>query len=135
MLHGPLLKKILLFALPLALSGILQQLFNSADVAVIGWFDDSNAQAAVNSNGSLINLLINLFTGLSVGVTVVIAEYIGRDEKEDIHSVVLTAAVIAFASGVLLLVVGIIIAKPVLTAMDVPEDVLPLAVKYLQVYF
>ncbi|MDE5756183.1 MAG: MATE family efflux transporter [Clostridia bacterium] len=135
MLHGPLLKKILLFALPLALSGILQQLFNSADVAVIGWFEDSNAQAAVNSNGSLINLLINLFTGLSVGVTVVIAEYIGRDDKEDIHSVVLTAAVIAFASGVLLLAVGIIIAKPVLTAMDVPEEVLPLAVKYLQVYF
>ena len=135
MLHGPILKKILLFSLPLALGGILQQLFNSADVAVIGWFEDSNAQAAVNSNGSLINLLINLFTGLSVGVTVVISEHIGRNEKEDIHSMVLTSAVIALASGVLLLVVGIAIAPAVLKAMDVPTQVLPLAVKYLQVYF
>ncbi len=135
MLHGPILKKILLFSLPLALGGILQQLFNSADVAVIGWFEDSNAQAAVNSNGSLINLLINLFTGLSVGVTVVISEHIGRNEKEDIHSMVLTSAVIALASGVLLLVVGFAIAPAVLKAMDVPTQVLPLAVKYLQVYF
>ena len=135
MLQGPLLKKILLFALPLALGGILQQLFNSADVAVIGWFEDSNAQAAVNSNGALINLLINLFTGLSVGVTVVISEHIGRDEKKDIHSMVFTAAVIALISGVLLLAVGIAIASPVLRAMDVPSQVLPLAVKYLQVYF
>ena len=135
MVHGPLLKKILLFALPLALSGILQQLFNSADVAVIGWFEDSNAQAAVNSNGALINLLINLFTGLSVGVTVVISEHIGRNQKEDVHSIVFTAGVIALASGVLLLGVGIGIASPVLKAMDVPEEVLPLAVKYLQVYF
>ena len=135
LLNGPLLKKILLFALPLALSGLLQQLFNSADVAVIGWFEDSNAQAAVNSNGSLINLLINLFTGLSVGVTVIISEHIGRNEKEDIHSMVLTAGVLALASGVFLLILGVAIAKPVLKAMDVPTEVLPLAVKYLQVYF
>lgn len=135
MINGPLLKKLLLFALPLAFSGILQQLFNSADVAVIGWFEDSNAQAAVNSNGPLINLLINLFTGLSVGVTVVISEHIGRDEKEDIHSMVFTASILAIASGLLLLAVGIAIARPVLKAMDVPEQVLPLAAKYLQVYF
>ena len=134
MLQGPLLKKVLLFALPLALSGILQQLFNSADVAVIGWFEDSNAQAAVNSNGSLINLFINLFTGLSVGVTVVISEHIGRDQKQDVHSMVFTAMVIALASGIFLLILGVAIAKPVLKAMDVPEQVLPLAVKYLQVY-
>lgn len=135
MLHGPLLKKILLFALPLAVSGILQQLFNSADVAVIGWFEDSNSQAAVNSNGALINLLINLFTGLSVGVTVVIAEKIGKNETEDVHSVVFTALIIAFISGVFLLIVGIIIAEPVLKIMDTPESVLPLAVQYLRIYF
>ena len=135
MLNGPILKKLLLFALPLALSGILQQLFNSADVAVIGWFEDNNAQAAVNSNGSLINLLINLFTGLSVGVTVVISEHVGKDKKEDVHSMVFTATVIALASGFFLLILGIAIAQPVLRAMDVPEHVLPLAVKYLRVYF
>lgn len=139
MLHGPLLKKIILFALPIALSGILQQLLNSADVAVIGLFESSISQAAVNSNGALINLLINLFTGLSVGVTVVIAANIGRGETGDVHSVVLTAFVIAFVSGVFLLAVGIGISEPVLRLMNVPntaeEPVLPLAVQYLRIYF
>lgn len=139
MLHGPLLKKIMLFALPIALSGILQQLFNSADVAVIGMFESSNAQAAVNSNGALINLLINLFTGLSVGVTVVIAANVGRGETGDVHSIVFTAFIIALVSGVLLLGVGIGVSEPVLRLMDVPntetEPVLPLAVQYLRIYF
>lgn len=139
MLHGPLLKKIMLFALPIALSGILQQLFNSADVAVIGLFENRTAQAAVNSNGALINLLINLFTGLSVGVTVVIAAHIGKGDTSDVHSVVLTAFVIALVSGVLLLGLGIGISQPVLRLMDVPDTaeqpVLPLAVLYLRIYF
>lgn len=135
MLHGPLLKNILLFALPLAVSSILQQLFNSADVAVIGWFEDSNAQAAVNSNGAFINLLINLFAGLSVGVTVVITEHVGRRETEDIHSIVFTALAVALASGVLLLGMGMAVAKPVLTLMDTPEAVIRLAVQYLRIYF
>lgn len=135
MLHGPLLKNILLFALPLALSSILQQLFNSADVAVIGWFEDSNAQAAVNSNGPLINLLINLFTGLSVGVTVVITEHVGREETDDLHSIVYTALVVALVSGAILVCVGLAVARPVLTAMDTPETVLPLAAQYLRIYF
>ena len=135
MLHGPLLKKILLFALPLAASGLLQMLFNSADVAVIGWFEDSAAQAAVNSNGPLINLLINLFSGLSVGVTVVIAGYIGREDTDDVHSVVLTAAVIALASGVILLALGMGVAEPLLTLMKTPSEVLTLAAQYLRIYF
>lgn len=135
MLHGPLLKKILLFALPLAVSGLLQMLFNSADVAVIGWFEDSVAQAAVNSNGALINLLINLFTGLSVGVTVVIANYIGREDTGDIHSVVLTAAVISAVSGAFLLVLGMTVAEPILSLMNTPDEVLPLAAQYLRIYF
>lgn len=135
MLNGPLLKKLMLFALPIALSGILQQLFNSADVAVIGWFEDSNAQAAVNSNGALINLLINLFTGLSVGTTVVIAALIGKSQTDDVHSVVFTAFIIAVSSGLLLTGVGVGVAQPILSVMDVPEEVLPLAVKYLRIYF
>lgn len=135
MLHGPLLKKILLFALPLAASGLLQMLFNSADVAVIGWFETSAAQAAVNSNGPLINLLINLFAGLSVGVTVVIAGYIGRNDTDDVHSVVLTAAVVAIVSGVILLALGMAVAEPLLTLMKTPPEVLALAAQYLRIYF
>ncbi len=135
MLNGPLLKKILTFAFPLAVSGILQQLFNSADVAVIGWFEDSYAQAAVNSNGALINLMINLFVGLSVGVTVAIAEHIGRNDTDDIHSIVFTAFAIALVSGLFLLIVGVTAAEPILRLMNTPETVLPLAAKYLKLYF
>lgn len=135
MLHGPLLKKIILFSLPLALCGILQQLFNSADVAVIGWFEDGTAQAAVNSNGPLINLLINLFTGLSVGVTVVIAEYVGKSRTDDVHSVTLTATVVALVSGAVLLIVGVSAAAPILSLMKTPSGVLPLASEYLRIYF
>ncbi len=135
MLHGPLLKKILIFALPLALSSILQQLFNSADVAVVGWFVDSNAQAAVNSNGAFINLMINLFTGISVGVTVTIAEYIGRGRTDDIHSIIFTAMVIAVISGVFLLLLGIAIAGSILMLMQTPENVIELATLYLRIYF
>ena len=135
MLHGPMLKNILLFALPLAASGIIQQLFTSADMAVIYFFDGTDAQAAVSSNGALVNLLINLFAGISVGVTVVIAELIGKRDTDDVHSVVFTALIVATVSGLLLLGVGIGVAEPVLEVMDVPSDVLPLAVKYLRIYF
>ena len=135
MLHGPMLKNILLFALPLALGGILQQLFTSADMAVIYWFEGSVSQSAVNSNGALVNLLINLFTGLSVGATVVIAEYIGKKKTDDIHSVVFTSVIIAFVSGVLLIGIGVGVSEPILKAMDTPTEALPLAVQYLRIYF
>lgn len=135
MLHGPLLKKILIFAVPLALSSILQQLFNSADVAVVGWFVDSNAQAAVNSNGAFINLMINLFTGISVGVTVTVAKYIGKGRTESIHNIIFTAMVIAVTSGVFLLLLGIAIAAPILTLMQTPDSVIELATLYLRIYF
>ena len=85
MLNGSLLDKILLFALPLAMSSILQQLFNSVDVAVVGRFASSQEQAAVGCNGPVINLLLNLFVGISVGTNVVIAGYIGQGEKEKIR--------------------------------------------------
>ncbi|MCH5164838.1 MAG: MATE family efflux transporter [Clostridiales bacterium] len=135
MLHGPMMKNILLFALPLAASGILQQLFTSADMAVIFWFEGSAAQGAVNSNGALVNLLINLFSGMSVGATVVITQMIGRKHTDDIHSVVFTSLVVAAVSGVVLLGVGIGVSKPLLEVMDTPYDVLPLATQYLRIYF
>lgn len=135
MLHGPLLKNILRFALPLALCGILQQLFTSADMAVVFWYEGSVAQSAVNSNGALVNLLINLFSGLSVGVTVIVAEHVGKKQTDDLHSVVLTSLVLAVVCGVALLALGIGVSAPLLKLMNTPADALPLATEYLRIYF
>ena len=135
MLNGPMFKNILIFALPMALCGILQQLFNSADMAVVFWFEGSVAQSAVNSNGALVNLIINLFSGLSVGVTVVVAEFVGKKQTDDLHSVVLTSIVIALVSGFVLLGVGIGVSAPLLELMNTPSDTLPLATQYLRIYF
>ena len=84
MLHGPLFRKILVFALPLVASGILQQSFNAVDVAVVGRFSSSQALAAVGSNGVIINIMVNLFIGISIGANVVIANYIGQKNADGI---------------------------------------------------
>lgn len=135
MLHGPLAKKILLMALPLAASSILQQLFNSADVAVAGRFAGSQALAAVGSNGSLITLFVNFFVGLSIGANVVIANFIGQKKLNQIHDVVHTVILFALIMGVAFVFVGQVIARPLLQFIDTPEDVLDLAVRYLRLYF
>lgn len=135
MLHGPLLGKILLFALPLAASSILQQLFNSADVAVAGRFAGYQAQAAVGVNSPVINLLINLFVGLSVGGNVVIANFIGQRKDHEIQTAVHTVIALALISGFFLLGLGQVAARPILTVMDTPADTLDLAVVYLRIYF
>ncbi|MCR4818360.1 MAG: MATE family efflux transporter, partial [Fretibacterium sp.] len=135
MLHGSLLDKIVLFAVPLAASTIIQQLFNSADVAVVGRFDSRQALAAVGSNGSAINLLVNLFVGVSIGANVVIAHYIGQNERQKIHEAVHTAVSLAVISGFFLLVWGLVMARPLLRIMETPEDVMELSVLYLRIYF
>lgn len=135
MLSGSLLDKIMLFALPLAASSILQQLFNSADVAVVGRFAGSQALAAVGSNGSTVNLLLNLFIGLSVGANVVIATHIGRGETQKVQEIVHTVMALALVSGVFLLVLGMIVAKPLLILTESPHDVIDLATVYLRIYF
>lgn len=135
MLHGSLMDKLLLFSLPLAASSILQQLFNSADVAVAGRFAGSEALAAVGGNSSVINLLVNLFVGMSVGANVVIANYIGRQKLEQVKNAVHTAITLALLSGIFLLTLGLFIARPVLVLIDTPSDVLELAVVYLKIYF
>ena len=99
MLEGSLLDKIVLFALPFAVSSILQQLFNAADLAVVGRFASSEAMAAVGSNSSVINLIISLFVGLSVGVNTVIAGQIGGGHKERINETVHTVISVAFLAG------------------------------------
>lgn len=135
MLHGSLLDKLFLFALPIAASSILQQLFNSVDVAVVGKFCSSQEQAAVGCNGPFINLLLNLFVGISVGTNVVIASYIGQKRQENIQDTVHTSMVVASISGLILLVLGLLITKPVLVLMNTPEDVISHANLYLRIYF
>lgn len=135
MLHGPLLMKILLFALPLAASSVLQQLFNSVDVAVVGRFASSQALAAVGSNAPVISLLINLFMGVSMGANVIISNHIGQRDDRSTADAVATVGVVAVVSGLLLLVVGVCVARPILTLMDTPADVLDMAVDYLRIYF
>ncbi|MDO4556667.1 MAG: MATE family efflux transporter [Lachnospiraceae bacterium] len=135
MLNGPLLGKILLFALPVAASSILQQLFNSADVAVVGRFAGSQAMAAVGCNASVTSLLINLFVGLSVGANVVIANYVGQRSTDKVQDVVHTVMTMAILSGIFLLALGFLVARPILTLMNTPEDVIEQAVLYLRIYF
>ncbi len=135
MLNGPLAGKIILFALPLAASSVLQQLFNAADLAVVGRFSSSKAMAAVGSNSSVISLMVSLFLGLSVGANVLIASMIGEGRQNKINEAIHTVIAVAIAAGLLLLMIGMVLAKPILQMMGAPEEVMNLAVLYLRIYF
>ena len=135
MLHGPLFMKMIMFTLPLAASSILQQLFNSVDVAVMGRFASSQALAAVGSNAPVISLLINLFMGVSMGANVIISNHIGQNDRQSIRDAISTVGLVAIVSGLLMMVVGILVARPILTMMDTPADVLDMAVTYLRIFF
>ncbi len=135
MTNGPLLGKIVRFAIPLALSGILQLLFNAADIIVAGRFAGSQALAAVGSTSALINLIVNLFIGLSIGVNVLVARYYGAGQRKDLHETVHTAVLISVLSGLVLIVVGVALSKPLLQLMGTPSDVIDQAVLYMRIYF
>lgn len=135
MCNGPLLGKILIFAIPLMLSGILQLLFNAADIIVVGRYAGSQALAAVGSTGSLINLLINVFMGFSVGVNVLVARYYGAHDEKNISDTVHTAIMTSIVSSIILVFVGIFASKPLLSLMGTPDDVLDQAVLYMRIYF
>lgn len=135
MCNGPLTGKILIFTLPLMLSGILQLLFNAADVVVVGQFAGSQSLAAVGSTSALINLLINVFIGLSVGVNVLVARYYGAKSGREIEETVHTAIAISIAGGVLLAVIGFFMSRQFLVWMGTPDDVIDLATIYMQIYF
>ncbi len=135
MCNGPLFGKILLFSIPLMLSGILQLLFNAADVIVVGRFAGKEALAAVGSTGSLTNLLTNLFIGMSVGANVLIAGYIGAKNEKDISETVHTAVLLSILGGLLLAAIGVIFARPLLLLMDTPEDVISHSVIYMRIFF
>lgn len=134
MINGSLGDKIIKYAIPLAVTGILQQLFNAADLAVVGQFSGKEAMAAVGSNAPVIGLLVNLFVGISLGSNVLIARSIGRKDEESITKAVHTSVVVALLGGLLLAVAGELLAPEIVKMLDVPADVFPLSVKYLRIY-
>lgn len=135
MCNGPIFRKILIFAIPLMLSGVLQLLFNAADIVVVGQFTGSQALAAVGSTGALINLLINIFIGMSVGANVLVARYYGAQEHQHLSQTVHTAVLLSLVSGLLLAVVGVAAAPVLLSWMGTPADVLDQAVVYMRIFF
>ena len=137
MLHGSIWDKIPQFALPVAATAILEQLFNASDVAVVGNFtgaDRTVAVAAVGANSPLIGLIVNLFIGIALGTNVVIAHAVGHGNQEDVRRAVHTSVLLALLGGVLVALAGELIAAPVLGLLNVPEDVFPLALLYLRIY-
>lgn len=134
MINGSLGDKIIKYAIPLAATGVLQQLFNAADLAVVGRFSGKEAMAAVGGNAPVIGLLVNLFVGISLGSNVIIAKSIGQKDNESISKAVHTSVVVALIGGLFLVLLGEVLAPGVVSLLDVPEDVYPLAVKYLRIY-
>lgn len=135
MCNGPLFPKILAFSVPLMLSGILQLLFNAADMIVVGRFAGNTALAAVGANAALINLLTNLFIGFSIGANVLVAQFYGAGKERDMSETVHSAIVLSLLCGGILLVLGILAAPHILMLMGTPEDVLGQAVLYIRIYF
>lgn len=135
MCNGPLTRKIITYCIPLALSGILQLLYNAADIIVVGRFSGPTALAAVGSTGSLINLIVNLLIGLSVGASVCVANFYGAGREKDVRETVHTAMLISVIGGVIVAAVGMVFAKTFLGWMGSPDDVIDQATLYLRIYF
>lgn len=135
MCTGSIWKKMIIFTLPLMLSGILQLLFNAADVIVVGKFAGDASLAAVGSTASIVNLMTNLFIGMSVGSNVLVANYFAADQKRDLHETVHTSMLLSVIGGVFLTIVGIVSAPYILSIMKTPDDVIGLSSVYLRTYF
>ena len=135
MTNGPLLSKVIQFAIPLALSSMLQLLFNAADVIVVGKFAGSTALAAVGSTGALVNLLVNVFMGVSIGANVMVARARGAGDYKAVHETVHCAMLISVILGAIVAVLGFCVSGFALTLMGSPADVKPLATLYLKIYF
>ena len=135
MCNGPILSKMLMFAVPLMFSSILQLLFNAADIVVVGKWAGDDSLAAVGSTSSLINLLTNLFIGLSIGANVLVARYYGAKQDKELNATIHTSMLLSLISGVILTVIGVFGAHKILALMQTPEDVLPLATIYIRIYF
>lgn len=135
MTQGPLLKQIVLYTIPIILTGILQLLFNAADLVVVGQYCGSVSVGAVGATGPVINLIINLFIGFSVGSGVSVAHAIGAGKNDEIHRIVHTSIPLAFICGMILTIVGISGAEYILELMKTPEETIKLSAVYMKIYF
>lgn len=135
MVNGTIMPKLITFAIPLMLSGILQLLFNAVDIIVVGRFSGSQSLAAVGSTSSLINMLTNLFIGISLGANVLAARFYAAGKHKEMSETVHTSILTALISGVLMIFVGIFFSRPALELMDTPSDVIELATLYMRIYF
>lgn len=135
MLNGPLAGKLIFFALPLAFSSILQQLFNSADVAVVGKFCGDNSLAAVGANVAIVGVFVNLVAGLSVGPNAALANLIGSGKRDGIHDMVHTTVGFGAALGIAMMIIGMLTAKPILELSGTPDEIMDLALTYIDIYF
>ena len=133
--EGSFCDKLIWFVLPLAFSSIIQQLFHSADTAVVGQFVGKEALAAVGSTAPIVNLFIEFFSGLSVGSNVVIARYIGKNDKERAQAAVHTAICVALFSGIFTAIIGAVFVKYLLILVRTPADIIELSSEYLRIYF
>ena len=134
MLHGSLWDKIILFALPLALTGVMQQLLNAADVFTLGKFVGKNAMAAVGNNISMVGLIVSLMMGLSLGANVVIAQNIGAKKIDRAHSAVSTTFILAIAAGIFFCILAEFLVAPIFYFLEVPTIVVDMAEIYLQIF-
>ncbi|MBQ9009085.1 MAG: MATE family efflux transporter [Clostridia bacterium] len=135
MTEGPLFTTILFYSLPLMVSGLLQLVFNAADTIVVGQFAGKEALAAVGSVGSLYNMIISLFIGLSIGVNVLVANFTGANLKKEVSDAVHTAILLSVVGGAGLAVIGFIATRPLLSLMGTPDDVIDLAALYTRIIF
>ena len=135
MTQGAVLPKVIRFSLPLAATGVLQLLFNAADVVVVGKFAGATALAAVGATTALINLLVNVFMGVSVGVNILVARYLGCREEEHVRRCVHCSLSLSLLLGLIVMVAGLVLSTPLLRLMQTPDDVLPLSSLYLRIYF
>ena len=134
MLHGPLAGKLMLFTLPIALGSMLQQLFNAADTAVVGYFVSKDALAAVGTNTEIVALIVTVSSGLSVGANILVAGLIGKNRKEEIPSAIRTTVVLSVIVGIFGMILGQLIAEPLLRLIRAPEGILRDATLYLRIY-
>lgn len=136
MREGPILKSVIVYTVPIILTGLLQLLFNAADLIVVGWFSGSDSVAAVGATGALTNLIINLFIGLSVGAGVAVAQGLGAGNGKQTSEAVHTAVPVAAISGIFLTVIGVLFSRNFLELMGTPDGkLLRLASVYMQIYF
>lgn len=135
MLNGSLFKNVIAYTIPIILTGLLQLLFNAADLVIVGRFCGSISVAAVGATGAVTNLIVNLFIGLSVGAGVIVAQALGANDIKKAHRAIHTAIPTALVGGVILTIIGVSFSETFLKWMDTPEDVLPLSALYMKIYF